>query len=412
MCVIEYGKDENYIVGHTAGYTQVLLPRDPALLGCQVVARILSAEKWCVKGQVVRVVEHAVPLPPVSISRPNVLPTPQELQATSLTVVQEAPAVPARPGGAVEEDYGEEEEEAQARRGAGAQESAHKGAAGREEALRKRPGRALRSEAPPASATGAAAAHDAAGEGAEQRKEAGWALARFSAVALPMVLILCFVEPVITSLAALVGAWLFVQRHRQLPRNAHTTLGSARGSAGVDLAAVPPALGKGTAAVVTRSVPPAKTSRLASPSPSASSPAGEGEPPGQEGERKLWEATRTTWVSGDGDSAGVPCGDVPGGDGCCGGGCASNGCGDNGDGDSGVGVASACATSGAGAGAGGELDRGAESTALSCCSAGTGTAAGGCCMTESRECEVKGGGAGAVAEGEASHPEWRKGQLT
>ena len=45
VCVVEFGKDQDYIVGHTPGYTQVLLPRDASLLGKHVLARIVSAEK-------------------------------------------------------------------------------------------------------------------------------------------------------------------------------------------------------------------------------------------------------------------------------------------------------------------------------------------------------------------------------
>ena len=67
----------------------MLLPRDPGLLGRQVRARITVAEKWCVKGEVVQLIEHATPLPQISIGRPNLLPSPSQLKATPLTVVPE-----------------------------------------------------------------------------------------------------------------------------------------------------------------------------------------------------------------------------------------------------------------------------------------------------------------------------------
>lgn len=83
--VIEYGKDENYVVGHTAGYTQVLLPRDAKLLGRSVIAQVVSADKWSVKGEVVEVLEEEA-IPQVSIARKNILPSPSELKAQKLHV--------------------------------------------------------------------------------------------------------------------------------------------------------------------------------------------------------------------------------------------------------------------------------------------------------------------------------------
>eukprot|EP00960_Hanusia_phi_P020609 607349-Hanusia_phi.AAC.4 len=83
--VIEYGKDENYVVGHTEGYTQVLLPRDAKLLGRSVIAQVVSADKWSVKGEVVEVLEEEG-LPQVSIARKNILPSPSELKSQKLHV--------------------------------------------------------------------------------------------------------------------------------------------------------------------------------------------------------------------------------------------------------------------------------------------------------------------------------------
>mmetsp|Transcript_64990 Transcript_64990/g.160014 ORF Transcript_64990/g.160014 Transcript_64990/m.160014 type:complete len:700 (-) Transcript_64990:79-2178(-) len=80
--IVEYGKDVNYIVGHSRNYAQVLIPRDSSLLGRSVMAHIDSAEKWCVKATVVKVIEEASVLPKISISRTNVLPTREHIQAS------------------------------------------------------------------------------------------------------------------------------------------------------------------------------------------------------------------------------------------------------------------------------------------------------------------------------------------
>lgn len=269
VCVIEYGKDEQYIVGHTTGYAQVLLPRDPSLLGRQVLARILTAEKWCVKGQVVRVIEFDVPLPQVSISRPNVLPSPKQLQAleaSGLNVVSEA-HMPSRPGGAVEEDYGDDDD--------GVQVSSA----------------SSRSVQPPTSHLGAspqglqppesdgAPCPASTGNEASRAATARSAAVRWFAVLLPVVVALCFFAPELACFGALVAVYLSSSR-RSL------AAGKARPAAA---AGVP----------TSRRAAPVYRPSFAAPAPTSGS---------SERERKLWEATRTTWVHETGDS------------GCCGGG--------------------------------------------------------------------------------------------
>jgi len=340
VCVIEYGKDENYIVGHTPGYTQVLLPRDSNLLGCQVMARILSAEKWCVKGEVVRVLEHQAPLPAVSISRPNVLPTPAELQASSLTVVQEAPNAAVRPGGAVEEDYGDEEDSS-----AGATRRAREDGSdvGAPQSLRQR-GRQVQRATAPASGVVQAASLTASGAGAAGagRDEARGELLRWCAVLLPMTLVLCVVEPVLTSFGAVVAVWLATQRQGRPVR-----VGSVQGA--------PPGASLRSSRAATRRAPG-------------------GEEAGEQ-ERKVWEATRTSWVQEEGE--------------CCGGAGSDGGCCGRASGGGDVG-----GTGGAGAG--------------SCCGSGAAACGGGGSVDVARQ----NGSRAAGEEGEGSHPEWRKGQLT
>eukprot|EP00290_Baffinella_frigidus_P009993 CAMPEP_0180155862 /NCGR_PEP_ID=MMETSP0986-20121125/25153_1 /TAXON_ID=697907 /ORGANISM="non described non described, Strain CCMP2293" /LENGTH=590 /DNA_ID=CAMNT_0022104781 /DNA_START=101 /DNA_END=1870 /DNA_ORIENTATION=- len=80
--VIEFGKDPDYVVGHSEGYTQVLLPRDGALLGRSVLAHVMSASKWSVKAEVLSVFPEPADLPQVSTSRVAVLPSPAAISAS------------------------------------------------------------------------------------------------------------------------------------------------------------------------------------------------------------------------------------------------------------------------------------------------------------------------------------------
>jgi threonylcarbamoyladenosine tRNA methylthiotransferase CDKAL1 len=277
VCVIEYGKDEKYIVGHTLGYTQVLLPRDASLLGRQVVARILAAEKWCVKGEVVRVIEHETPLPQVSISRPNILPSPKELEASTLTVVSETHHVPSRPGGTVEEDYGESEHEV-----GGAPPAADVPPSSSSQLLRRR-GVATRA-APPG------AAGDETRRMASARNEAK----RWFAVLLPMVTALCFFTPELACVGALVA--VYVGRSSS---SSTRHVGKTRLPAPKEILRVPAPLAKNTTAAPSREpAPEDKVLELG------------------EGERRTWEATRTTWVQEEGATA---CCGGAGAGACCGG---------------------------------------------------------------------------------------------
>ena len=376
VCVVEYGKDANYIVGHTPAYTQVLLPRDHNLLGCQVMARILSAEKWCVKGEVVRVLEHQTPLPQVSFSRPNILPSPSELQARSLTVVSEAPNVPVRPGRAVEEDYGDEEEQDAAPAGAARrawEDDSEFGAP----VLRQRRSQAQLAAAPAPAAAQVASVAASENEGAGAgRDEARVELMRWCVVLLPVTLVLCVVEPVLTSLGAVIAVFLVTQRRGQSVRM--VTGGGGRAVVG-SIQGVP---------VVLQQVPGAATRRA----PPASCQ--------DDTERRVWQATRTSWVQGEGE--------------CCGG--ADDGCCGGPGGDSGSGGVGYCCGSGAAGGSGDTHDvarkgassaRDSQGTAMSasCCTAG----AGACCKEDPPGHR---GGMPAAGEEGNGHPEWRKGQLT
>lgn len=58
--VVDVAADGKLLVGHTKGYIQVLLPKDApdgsgSIMGCLVEARCLSASRWSIKGEVVRV---------------------------------------------------------------------------------------------------------------------------------------------------------------------------------------------------------------------------------------------------------------------------------------------------------------------------------------------------------------------
>jgi threonylcarbamoyladenosine tRNA methylthiotransferase CDKAL1 len=324
VCVIEYGKDEKYVVGHTLGYTQVLLPRDANLLGRQVVARILTAEKWCVKGEVVRVIEQETPLPQVSISRPNLLPTPKEIQASGLTVVSEG-HMPSRPGGSVEEDYGDDDHDAQ---GASASESDH-------------------------GPCTASVQEKASGKAAARSEALRW----FAAL-LPVLVALCFFEPELACVGALVAVYLSSARRAQ-------PAGRTRPPAPNGVARRADLLAKRA------SVLPTQAAAMGA----ANEPNGD-----EEREKKIWEATRTTWVQGE---------EL----GCCGGG-ELGGCCSMEDSNKSVPDKAGCC-------GGGE--------SVGCCSAADDKVStpdnAGCC----------GGGCvddGVGHAGGDSHPEWRKGQLT
>ncbi len=71
---------------HTHTHIQVLLPRDASLMGRSVMARIDSAEKWCVKGTILRIIPESTVLPQVSISRTNVLPAPKKLASSKTSI--------------------------------------------------------------------------------------------------------------------------------------------------------------------------------------------------------------------------------------------------------------------------------------------------------------------------------------
>jgi threonylcarbamoyladenosine tRNA methylthiotransferase CDKAL1 len=398
VCVVEYGKDANYIVGHTPAYTQVLLPRDHNLLGCQVMARILSAEKWCVKGEVVRVLEHQTPLPQVSFSRPNILPSPSELQARLLTAVSEAPNLPVRPGRAVEEDYGDEEEQDAAPAGAARRAGEDDSEFGAP-VVRQRRSQAQRAAAPaPTAAQGASmASSEKEGAGAG-RDEARVELMRWCVVLLPVTLVLCMVEPVLTSLGAVIAVFLVTQRRGQSVRmvqggGGRAVVGSVQG--------VPVVLQQVHGAA-TRRAPPASCPDTHPPASaivdSYGSDAGWERRTDQE--RRVWQATRTSWMQGEGEC----CGEAE--DGCCGGP----------GGDSGSGGVGSCCGGEAAGGSGDTHDvavkgassvRDSQGTAMSpsCCSAG----AGACCKEDPLGHR---GGMSAAGEESNGPPEWRKGQLT
>lgn len=106
--VVEFGKDANYVVGHTSSYVQVLIPREENLLGRRCKVRVDSASKWSVKATLVEVLAEAEALPQVSISRTSVLQSPAQLKASNKPLPgRNLP--PSRM--TIEEDYGEEDEE-------------------------------------------------------------------------------------------------------------------------------------------------------------------------------------------------------------------------------------------------------------------------------------------------------------
>lgn len=201
VCVVEFGKDQVYIVGHTPGYTQVLLPRDASLLGKHVLARIVSAEKWCVKGEVLRELEPAAPLPQVSIARPNLLPSPKELKRSSLTVVSEpVSSARAQVGGAVEEDYGDDDALAESEDlGNCLSGGGHGRALQKERHLRQRAGGP---DHEAAVCSGVSSGHAVGGK----HREASPLLCL--AFLLPMAVMLCYCEPVLTSVGAMFSVWL------------------------------------------------------------------------------------------------------------------------------------------------------------------------------------------------------------
>lgn len=59
--VVDVAADGESLVGHTKGYVQLLLPKEApdgtgSILGCVVEARCLSATRWSLKGEVIRVI--------------------------------------------------------------------------------------------------------------------------------------------------------------------------------------------------------------------------------------------------------------------------------------------------------------------------------------------------------------------
>ena len=50
--VMDVAADKHHLVGHSKSYTQVLLPPQEFLLGSVVKAKITSASRWSVKGEV------------------------------------------------------------------------------------------------------------------------------------------------------------------------------------------------------------------------------------------------------------------------------------------------------------------------------------------------------------------------
>ena len=64
--VVEYGKDQKYVVAHTRNYAQCLVPRVEGLIGKCVNVRVESAEKWCVKSTLISIEDDAEFLPQVT----------------------------------------------------------------------------------------------------------------------------------------------------------------------------------------------------------------------------------------------------------------------------------------------------------------------------------------------------------
>lgn len=50
ILITQLARDKKHLVGHTGSYVQALIPRDDSLLGKRLKARIMEAEKFCIKG--------------------------------------------------------------------------------------------------------------------------------------------------------------------------------------------------------------------------------------------------------------------------------------------------------------------------------------------------------------------------
>ena len=345
-----------------------------------------------------RIIKHATVLPQVSFSRPNFLPSPKELQASSLTVVSEARAVSSRPGGALEEDYGDEDADEEEAAEAEAERAAAEDPANFSAHLRQRPlrGRAAqRASAPPppgvtSSAMGIGGVDSVGGggvragacggesvRGGEERAGVRRDAVRWCVVVGGMVVALCLLEPVLTCLGALVTVGLVSARHRR---------GAASSSPCTALPRATP-----SSAATSRSTPPAPisspTTALAMPIGSPATATATTTPTGSESQRAqekaVWEATRETWQHAL-KRAGAGCEDVSVQDGvneCCGGtgagGCCS------------LQTPASVAQTGASSYGGG----------------GSGCDSATCCASANLHT-----GDESVLHG--SHPEWRAGQLT